>query len=346
MIDATPDLLALFSDAGLSSDQELSDAATQTLPLLVGATPRATQNTINTINRIIQARQAYNRGLSSGDDFYGDSHLWMKPFGAWANQQSDASVAGFTSDTYGATFGVDGTVANNWRLGAAFAYATSDVESKDSVAQQGADIDLLQLVGYGSHSLDDQTEINFLFGVGQNQVDGYRNIDFASSVAAADYDSSVLFAGLGLDRTYRLTEKTSITPSVRADYIWIRDESYTETGAGLLNLDVDDRTTDSLVIGIDGKLVHDLNEQFALTVNLGVGYDTLSEQDSITATFVGAPGASFATYGFDPSPWIEHGGIGTVYKTKSGMELTARYDVEFRDDFLNQAASLKVRWIF
>ena len=45
-------------------------------------------------------------------------------------------------------------------------------------------------------------------------------------------------------------------PTLRADYSWIRDEGYREKGADALNLDVDSRTTDSLILGLDAHGVH------------------------------------------------------------------------------------------
>jgi hypothetical protein len=76
-----------------------------------------------------------------------------------------------------------------------------------------------------------------------------------------------------------------------------------------------------------------------------LGY-TLSTQAKIDAEFAGAPGARFTTNGLDPSPWIARGGLGLVSNTAGGMEISARYDVEYRKDFLNQTASVKLRWLF
>jgi hypothetical protein len=35
-----------------------------------------------------------------------------------------------------------------------------------------------------------------------------------------------------------------------------------------------------------------------------------------------------------------------VKTMQSGMELAARYDAEYRRDFLNQSVSVKLRWAF
>ncbi|MGE8357610.1 MAG: autotransporter outer membrane beta-barrel domain-containing protein, partial [Microvirgula sp.] len=150
------------------------------------------------------------------------------------------------------------------------------------------------------------------------------------STAEADYNSTTAHAGIGLGRTLMLREHTSFTPSVRADYTWIRDQHYTETGADALNLDVPSRSTRAMVIGVDGKLAHKLSEQTVISASLGVGYDTLNERASINAAYAGAPGAAFTTYGMDISPWMVRGGFGLTHTTASGVEITARYDAEGR----------------
>ena len=345
IIDANTNLNNLFIGFA-GNNQATSNAATQTLPLLTGASQVAAGATLGGINRIVQARIENNRGMSSGDDFQGDKNVWMKSFGSWANQGDRDGVAGYKANTYGAVIGADFAVSSAIRLGGAFAYANSNVNGNSTIAVQSAKSDIYQLIGYGSYSLDERTEINFQADIGHNANKGQRTIAFTSTVASSSYGSDTAHVGLGLGRDYALSSQTTLTPSVRVDYTWIKDQSYSETGAGLLNLNVTGRTTQAFVIGTDLKLAHQFNDQFTLLTNLGAGYDTLNSQNSITAAFAGAADAAFVTYGIKPSPWMGRAGVGAVYETKNGMKITARYDTEYRQSFLNQTASLKARWSF
>lgn len=331
---------------GLTNEQQVSNAVSQTLPLLTGGSQVAASAALTGINRVIQARQENSRGLSSGDSFYGDEHVWMKPFGSWANQGDRNGVSGYKSSTGGLAFGVDGTVSNDTRLGLSFAYAKANVTGNSTVAPNGADVSVYQLVGYGSTSLDPNTEINYQAGIGQNNNQGTRRLVAFGTTAKADYHSLTATLGGGIGRNYKFSEQTTFTPSVRTDYTWIKDQGYTETGAGALNLNVQGRSTDELILAIDGKVTHQYSSGTTATANLGVGYDVLNKQASVTAVFAGAPTAAFTTNGLDPSPWMLRGGLGFVSNTQSGMEISARYDAEYRKDFLNQTASVKLRWAF
>lgn len=331
----------------LPTSAEVSDAVSQTLPLLTAGANGAMRNSQNGVNRIVQSRQESNRrGLSSGDTFYGDKQVWAKPFGSWADQDDRKGVSGFESDTYGVIFGIDGEVSSNDRIGAAFAYSRSDVDSNSSVAPSSAEIDSFQLAGYGSHALSALSEINYQADVALHNTEGKRRILFMNQTADSDYESISAHIGVGINRSFSLSDKTVLTPALKADYSWLRSESYTESGAGALNLKVDSNTTDEFIVALEGTVDHHFTNDFMLTANVGVGYDLINDENSITSAFAGASSSSFVTKGLDPSPWLVRGGLGAVMQINETLELNARYDVDIREDFDNQTVSAKVVWAF
>lgn len=345
VIDGNATLLSQF--AGISGgDRAVSNAVSQTLPLLTGGQSHAMANAMTGANNVIQARQEGAQGRSSGDVFLGDEHVWFKPFGSWANQDDRKGVSGFDSNTYGMVFGVDGAVSDKNRLGAAFAYARSDINGNSSVAQQSSKVDTYQIALYGSRSLTESTDVNFQADIGRHDTEGKRELLFAGSTARSDYHTWSAHIGGGIAHTITFNERTSFTPSVRADYTVLREDSYKEKGADIFNLNVSSNRTEALVFGVDGKVAHKLNDSVTLTGNLGVGYDVINERASITSTYAGAPTAAFVTKGLDPSPWMTRGGLGVVTKANERLEIAARYDVEVRESFDNQTASVKVRWAF
>ena len=89
-----------------------------------------------------------------------------------------------------------------------------------------------------------------------------------------------------------------------------------------------------------------LTEHSRIEANAGVGYDTINKAGNVVATYAGTPGQSFATQGIDHSPWLFAGGLTYVHNTAGGAEISVRYDVEGRSDYLNQSASIKAKWLF
>nr|WP_315495505.1 autotransporter domain-containing protein [uncultured Rhodoferax sp.] len=343
VLDANTNISALFT--GISTTQQYSDAASQSLPLLTGGSTAAAQTILFGMNQTVQSRIAATSGLSSGDEF-SNQNFWIKPFGSYAKQGDLGGVSGFKATTGGVALGVDGSISPQWRVGGAFATAHSKVDGNSAAAPQTLNVDAYQFIGYGTYSLDERTAVSVQMDIGQNNNTASRDIPLASRVAQASYTSQTVHAGVRGSRAYAMNPQTTVVPSIRADYTWIKDSSYTETGAGLLNLAVDGRSTDALVLGADVAVDHKLSTRTSLVASAGLGYDTINKRSSITAAFAGAPGAAFTTNGMAQNPWLAQVGAGVVYKDGRGFEVTGRYDAEQREQFLNQTLSTKLLWAF
>ncbi|MDE1901197.1 MAG: autotransporter domain-containing protein [Alphaproteobacteria bacterium] len=329
----------------LGSQQAVSKAVSQTLPVLTGGSTTAIMQTMDTTSQIIQARQEENLGLSSGDDFVTSNQWWFKPFGTWSNQSDKNGVTGFGADTFGMIGGADGVVSDNWRLGAAFAYANSNINSNDGL--NGLDVNSYQGILYGSYRIDPKTEINLQADSGVNANDSSRTINFGGldRIAKGNFDSYAFHLGAGIGHTYDVSDMlddTTLTPSVRVDYGLIANDSYTETGADALNLHVNSQTTNQFIPAIGAKLNHDFAKGVSGAVDAGLGYDTLNGRNSVTSTYVGG-GPAFTTDGLTPSPWVVRTGLGLTYKPDDSYDMTLRYDREDRGGFDSQTASLKLR---
>ena len=338
----------IYALGSLNSAGAVSAALSQLTPLMNGGMARATMAAMHDAGRTVQTRLQEKRGLSSGDPVLSDKKVWLRPFGSWSEQDDRKDVEGYDADTFGLALGADAAVCSNTRLGLALAYAQTDVDSNSDTAEQEADIDTYQAIAYGSYGIDDRTDLDFQADIAENNNDGERTINITgipSRVAESDYDSFAYHLGAAVSHRLDVNEKATFVPSVGLDYTSIEADDYNEEGAGDLNLQVGSDTTDELVLGIDGKYNHALTDSMTLAANLGIGYDFLADESSIGSSFVGG-GAPFTTKGLDPSPWIYRGGLGLEMYCANNMEVVARYDLEGREDYLNQTASVKFQLSF
>jgi uncharacterized protein with beta-barrel porin domain len=339
ILDDNASIGALFN---VGTDEEFSNAASQALPLLVGGGQDAAQPGLSGIKSVIFARQNANLEKSEGDEYLGNDTLWLKSFGSWAEQENQGSVAGFAANAKGVAIGTQQPLSTVSQMGLSFAYATTDATGNSSIAPNAATVDLYQLTGYGSVAIDQETQINYQLGLGTLRTRGQRDIVLAGLSAMSDYDSYVVTAAVDATRTYQQNETTSFTPAISAEYTWIGDDAYSETGAGNLNLVVNERRSEEFILRVDSRVDHKLASGALFSGNVGVGYDVMQRQNSITAAFAGAPSAAFTTFGLDQSPWMARGGLSLTNKTPAGVEISARYDIELNNSFLNQTASLNL----
>jgi autotransporter-associated beta strand protein len=343
----------------ISTGKEVSDAVAQTLPLLSGSTSKVSSGVMQANGNVVAARQSstasvssggrsVETGTSSGDGFISDKNAWVKPVGSWAKQDSRGGVSGYDAETYGIIGGMDGDINDNTSVGFALSYMNTKADGRVTSTTNHADIDAYQVMFYGQRSLGESfhnVDVTWQAGLGVNQTDGTRNINFMSTTAKSDYTSYTGNLSAGLGRTFAINGDTSLTPSVRADYSYIKDESYKETGADALNLNVRSNTAEAFLISINGDLNQRINDSLSWAASAGVGYDVMNETSSLTASYAGG-GTAFTTEGLELSPWVVSAGVGVNYALDDATEITVRYDLEGRSDFLSQTATAKFTWVF
>lgn len=326
----------------LSSARQVSDAVGQTLVTAASAATVSVANTVNLTGRVVQSRLEAH-GFSSAGDAVTQRGVWGKPFGAWANQGARDGLPGYKTRSGGVVVGADTVVSATDRVGAAFTYAIVDLDGKNT-APQRADIDLYQLMLYGSHRVDPATEMNWQADLGLDNTDATRTIDFGGldRQARSSYRGVAAHLGAGLVRQIALSDTGKLLPGVRLDYTVVKNHGYTERGAGSLDLLVDRQTHQQLVVSADTQLNHVVDKDKSLSLHLGGGYDVLARRDSVTAAFAGG-GPAFTTAGAAPQRAYVLAGAGVNSIIASGAELTARYDVEVRAHYTSQTLSFKLR---
>ncbi|MFC7287274.1 autotransporter domain-containing protein [Herminiimonas glaciei] len=347
---STGDMGAVVTALGsLATQGEVGRAVSQTLPAQNAGVTQVGKGVLNTVNKLIENRQGDSSGISGGDNFSNRS-AWLKPFGSRASQDDKDGISGFNATTWGLAGGIEGDLRQGTRIGLAYAYANSKVNGNTALsgAQQRVDVDAHVLALYGATELANGMTLGFQGDIGQNSNDGTRNINFGglNRTATSDYKTYTAHAGISLAKSLALDERTSITPRIRADYTWLRDQGYREQGANALNLDVAKNSSEAFVLGADARISHVLNDRSRIEAYAGAGYDTINKAGNIVASYAGSLGQVFATPGVSHSPWLFAGGLGYVHQTMGGTEISLRYDVEGRSDYTNQSASVKAKWAF
>ncbi|MDF2446079.1 MAG: outer rane autotransporter barrel domain protein [Moraxellaceae bacterium] len=322
---------------GASTAAAAADVIEHMAPVLTAGAAQATRVAGEGVSSAIGARIVETRGAASGDAFK-DAAVWVKPFVGKAEQDAANGVSGYDANTDGVVIGVDGAVSDAWRVGAALATAKSDVEGRIS----DVDVDSAQATVYGSYAIDNRTALDLHIGAAQHSYDGSRlNIDNSRSLSS--FDGLQLSFGAILSRSYKLGEKSALVPSLALQYNQVALDAYTETGASIYNLSVQDADEESILVAARGSYELTLGKG-VFSANLGIAHDSV---DAATATStLSGNGPTFVTNGIEPDAMVFTGGIGYRYVTSKNLEINAVYDLESRDGFQGQTASIKFKLPF
>lgn len=287
-------------------------------------------------------------GVSSGDD-YDDSdeivggRVWGQVFGSTGKQSAREGIDGYEVDATGVSVGYDtGGLHEKIVLGMSGTYASTNV-SASNANQTKTDISSYQVGLYGTYNTDNNLFINGALVWGTNDIQSSRkNVGGTGATANAQYDSEqiTLYSDIGAD--YK-RDALILTPSFGAQYSYIETENYRETGAGGLNLTVNENSVHALEMGpkISAKWENqtDGGTYVIPEMSAGYSYDVIGDNGETIATLQGG-GGQLSLEGFDSQRHTVNMGAG-VTVSEELWELKANYDYEIQGDLDLHSASLR-----
>ncbi len=334
-----PVLTALDNLSGGSQ----SNAISQTIPLLAGAGSQATASAQRAFSQFVSARQNNLSGHGSGEEMLGNRDFWGRAYGGWGNQQTFGNVAGYSSSGGGLMLGADHVLSPRTNVGLVMGISNNSISANNSAAPSNLNINSYQIGGYGDHAIEKGLNWNYQINAALNQNTGSRNISFYGANANSSYNSYTGHVGTGLQKYIDANDQTRLTPFLRADYLTVQSNAYSESGAGALNLNVDQQVWSELYTTAGLKLDYELMPRIKLFTSVAAGYNVLNRQVVLASNYAGG-GDAFATYGLQLSPWLYSGGVGIGGMLQKGVELNMRYDVQATSsNYLNQIASAKLK---
>lgn len=272
--------------------------------------------------------------------------LWVKTLGNRVHQDAVDGVSGYKLVTDGLLVGMQTVLEATTTLGFGLGYLDSAVEGQDFAASHSSDIDSVQLVSYGQHALNSQGwQLNWQGDVTRSGVVSERNINFMGSTAQARYDGVAWHLGVGIGKAYQLNPQTTVQPMVALGWRHFKAEGYTETGAGALNLQVDEQTAQETVLKVSAQVQQQLTPKTQWLASAALGRDLRNQRNTTTARFTGG-GVAFTTEGLPASRTLGELGVGIHHQASHKLQLLARYDLRMRKGLRDQTASVRLNWAF
>ncbi len=292
--------------------------------------------------------------LSRATSFCGCSQpnrFWVEPFGNWLDVDTRDKNLGFDVTTKGVAVGYDREFFGFWTVGLGGAYNSSDLGwslDRGYAYLKGAYGALYTDLVMGNFALEGSVY------VGKDWYDTMRHIRFTAIDRQATSHSSGLDIGSRLNLAYYFgTSSFLLYPYLEIDYLYLKNSSFTETGAMSLSLDVDEYTNSTLR-GQTGIMLRfaDRNRDDTICISplLSMGYlvEAPLYRSSYKARFSGEP-ISFHTQGWD-TVWHLLNlrlGLGITYRCFS---LDSLYIADLSPDggspYTNQRANFRFSYRF
>ena len=222
-------------------------------------------------------------------------------------------LGSFNSAVVNTIYGVEWNPNKNWSLGLAYGYGTTNLSNYT--------LDAVNITGnvnsgsiYGVYKPNSQLKISALFDYSNFNYQGSRyininNPDYTASVASSNFGASGYSGVVKATYDIALATKSSpatlhIIPIAALGFNSINQNGFTETGAGVLNLNVASKTSQSLIGTIGATIALPVpinNHGGTITPSLTASYnvDFLAGNDnnySVNSSFPAFPDAGTISY--------------------------------------------------
>jgi len=288
-------------------------------------------------------------GISSGSNMgLAKSAIWARPFYNNISEDGTSTVAGYEANTFGMVMGVDLYNNAETTLGVAFSAANTTVDGH-GLSHDRTDVSSYQLTAYGTYNAP-SWYVDGQVGYGLTDTDTKRRITFGTldRIAEGNYSGQQVMVKLDGGTPIQFAHDAFITPLAGAQYTHVANNDYTETGAGVLNLNVSPENMEILQTSL-GLRLHtiiraDNGSKFIPQVHVNGLFEALGEEARATS-FYTSGGAAFRTTGNHNERLGGNAGGGLTYSLED-MSISAGYDFELRNNYVSHTGTIEARFKF
>jgi outer membrane autotransporter protein len=275
------------------------------------------------------------------------NHMWIKAFGARNSQDASGDYAGYHALTSGLAIGADTKLDNQWVLGGAVSYASTQIKMKDVRDGDRTSINSYQITGYGSRDFG-RYYIDGMIAYAQHKYNTSRDTT-VDGTADGRYDGSEYAARISTGIPFTLGGKYRLTPLAGFDASHTSVEDYSETGAGPLSLSVQSKAITSLRSTLGAKISSEYELGQGITakpsVTLAWHHEFSTDTADSTSNFNGG-GASFETPGQSLIKNTYSLSLGSSFETNNRFSLKVLVNAEKGTGYTALAGQVQGLWRF
>lgn len=336
----------LIQSAHASDVQTALNAATALAPEVA---PMVTQSESQTVNQVFgavstrlsggaiaAAGEAGAEGVSSGDNVFERVAMWIQGMFNRSELDDTAKTKGFDADSAGVAMGLEKRVNDQVKLGIGYAYTNTDIDG----FMRSTDVDTHTAILYGEYK-PSAWFVNGVVSYGWSDYSESKNV--AGYNVNADYDATSL--GLQAMTGYEMQVKGfNLTPEAGLRYVHTSQDAYTDTVDQRVSANDSDILTG--VIGAKADREFTLENEMTLRpeVRVALTYDMFNDAGGSVVTL--ANGAAYRVDGEALDRFGVELGAGLTAEVNDNVELSLRYEGQFRDDYTDHTGLLNAKYKF
>ncbi|QDU35456.1 Outer membrane protein B precursor [Poriferisphaera corsica] len=269
--------------------------------------------------------------------------VWTSAFGSYTDQDDQDNILGYRSTAVGSLVGID-RQSENALIGFALGYANADVDTHNS--NSSTKLDALTAGLYFAYQPSKfKYEAGSIYTLGMSDYE--RETALNRTAEANDVLSHSFTNYIGTSYQMNFNDgRISFTPNAQLAYTYFTQESYSESNAGSLGLDVDSFSSDIVTATVGAKAEYQYNDQLTFNGLLLYKYDFTNDAPTVESTFQAFGSTPFQTTGIEADKVAIEFGAGFDYQISDKLKASLDYSYEHRSSLKTQNLTVGLNLLF
>ena len=276
-----------------------------------------------------------NQGISSGD-MLDDAAVWVQGLYNKSKLNNTSKAYGYDADTYGTAFGLEKYVTKATKLGAGYAYNSTDIDGHN----RDTDVHTSTLFAYGEYKPNNW----FVNGIASYGWSDYSETKHSTVDVKSKYDVNTfgLQAMTGYD--FNLPQAFTLTPEAGVRYARIEQDGYVDDAGQSVKSRNSNIWTGVAGAKLSKAFAADNGMIFKPELRLAATYDLKNDKGNTLVTL--ANGTSYSVQGTALKRFGVEVGAGVTADLSDNVELSMGYEGRFRSHYQDHTGLINAKYKF
>ena len=276
-----------------------------------------------------------NQGISSGD-MLDDAAVWVQGLYNKSKLNNTSKAYGYDADTYGTAFGLEKYVTKATKLGAGYAYNSTDIDGHN----RDTDVHTSTLFAYGEYKPNNW----FVNGIASYGWSDYSETKHSTVDVKSKYDVNTfgLQAMTGYD--FNLPQAFTLTPEAGVRYARIEQDGYVADAGQSVKSRNSNIWTGVAGAKLSKAFAADNGMIFKPELRLAATYDLKNDKGNTLVTL--ANGTSYSVQNTSLKRFGVEVGAGVTADLSDNVELSMGYEGRFRSHYQDHTGLINAKYKF
>lgn len=335
--NAVNEALQSGDEAKIAAAKEAASAAAPEVAPVVSQTETTVANQIYGAidTRLSGGINNANQGISSGD-MLDDAAVWVQGLYNKSKLNNTSKAYGYDADTYGTAFGLEKYVTKATKLGAGYAYNSTDIDGHN----RDTDVHTSTLFAYGEYKPNNW----FVNGIASYGWSDYSETKHSTVDVKSKYDVNTfgLQAMTGYD--FNLPQAFTLTPEAGVRYARVEQDGYIDDAGQSVKSRNSNIWTGVAGAKLSKAFAADNGMIFKPELRLAATYDLKNDKGNTLVTL--ANGTSYSVQGTALKRFGVEVGAGVTADLSDNVELSMGYEGRFRSHYQDHTGLINAKYKF